>query len=197
MTTGDGVLQAFRRRAMCRSYLDKSVPVAHLHAVLDLARKAPSAGHSQGVRFAVLRDHARRREVARAYGEEQYVARGFEPWLSVAPVHLVVAVEEGAYIERYDQPDKHTGPQQWEVPYPVMDAGQALMTLYAAAQSFGLGTGFLGAHAGPDLVALLKLPDSWRYLGLVTLGYASGRGRITRSSKRGWKDYSETVLWLD
>lgn len=197
MTTGDGVFQAFRKRAMCRSYLNKSVPQAHLHAILDLARKSPSAGHSQGVRFAVLRDPVRRLEVAKAYGEEGYLAKGFEPWLSLAPVHLVVAVEEEAYVERYAQPDKHSGPHQWEVPYPVMDAGQALMTLYAAARSYGLGTGFLGAHAGPDLVEMLGLPPSWRYLGLVTLGYPSGRARATLSSKRGWRDYSEAVLWLD
>lgn len=182
---------------MVRFYEPREVPEAHLHAILDLARKAPSAGHSQGVRFAVVRAAEKRMEIARAYGEDEFLARGFKPWLSVAPVHLIVAVDEGSYRERYSRPDKKTDPSKWSIPYPILDAGQALMTLYLAARRFGLGTGFLGSHAGPDLVVKMGLPASWRYVGLVTVGYPAGPSGSTGSKRRGWRAYEETVLWLD
>ncbi len=182
---------------MVRSYEPRPVPEEHLHVVLDLARKAPSAGHSQGVRFAVVRSREKRKEIALAYREDEFVGKGMKPWLSVAPVHVIVAVDEESYRERYSRPDKKTDPSKWPVPYSILDTGQALMTLYIAARCLGLGTGFLGAHAGPDLVLEMGLPESWRYVGLVTLGYPAGRAVSTHSQKRGWRAYRETVLWLD
>ena len=163
---------------------------------MQAARQTPSAGHAQGVRFAVLTESSRRREVASAFGEEEFVARGFPPWLSVAPVHLVVAASSKAYEGRYSEPDKRSEPKEWPVPYPVLDAGKALMSLYLAAENFGLACGYLGPHAGPDLVTLLGLPADWDFMGLVTLGYRDrSLERRTRSSARGWRDFDEVVIW--
>jgi len=134
--------------------------------------------------------------IACAQGELEYREKGFEPWLSVAPVHIVVATSQQAYRERYSEPDKSTGPDEWDVPYEVMDAGKALMCLYLGAQEFGLACGYLGPHAGVDLVSLLGLPAQWRYLGLVTLGYRKGRGVKTRSQERGWRPFDEVVKWV-
>lgn len=181
---------------MCRSYHSRSVPEAQILRILQAARKSPSAGHAQGVRFAVLTDSARRQEIASAYGEEDFVARGFAPWLSVAPVHVVVAVSSEAYQHRYSEPDKTSEPQDWPVPYSVMDAGKALMSLYLAAESFGLACGYLGPHAGPDLVTFLGLPADWEFMGLVTLGYRDrSLERRTRSVARGWREFDEVVIW--
>ena len=185
-----------RRRRMCRSYQERSVPRAHLHRILDSARRAPSAGHSQGVRFAVVTGSERRRQIAAMYGEARYLEKGFAPWLSVAPVHLVVAVEEKSYEERYSAPDKRGGPADWEVSYPILDAGKALMALYLAAENYGLSAGFLGSHAGPNLVKEFDLPSTWRYLGLVTLGYPAGAEGKTASVARGRRRYQDVVRWL-
>lgn len=182
---------------MTREYLSQEIPEAVLHTVLDRARKSPSAGHSQGVRLAVVRSEERRREIALAYGEPTFVAKGRRSWLSSAPVHVIVAVDEESYQQRYSEPDKRCRPEDWPIPYPVLDAGKALMTLYLAAQSFELSAGFLGSHAGPNLVEMLNLPEQWRYVGLVTLGFPVGKSESTRSKRRGWKPYEETVIWLD
>lgn len=181
---------------MCRSYLTRSVPRATLDRVLDAARKVPSAGHSQGVRFAVTTSRQIRNKIAQAYQEDKYLEKGFEPWLSVAPVHIVVAVNEESYVKRYSESDKSTEPESWPVPYSIMDGGKALMALYLACEEFGLSCGYLGPHAGPDLVELLKLPSDWRFLGLVTVGYRKGRPQKTRSQRRGWKPHHEVVTWL-
>jgi len=88
------------------------------------------------------------------------------------------------------------GLDEWDIPYPIMDGGQALMALYLAAEECGLSCGYLGPHAGPDLVEMLGLPHDWRFLGLVTLGYRRGPTAKTRSQKRGWRDFDEVVRWF-
>ena len=185
-----------KKRSMCRAYLDQPVPKEQLSRILEAARTTPSAGHAQGVRFAVTTDPEKRELIARAFGEQNYLDKGYQPWLSVAPVHIVAAVCENDYRERYAEPDKTIGPEQWQVPYPVMDGGKSLMTLYLAAEACGLSCGYLGPHAGPDLITLLELPQDWRFLGLVTLGYRSGPPVKTRSTRRGWKPIEEIVYWF-
>lgn len=182
---------------MCRSYEDRSVPRHLLLRILQAARKSPSAGHAQGVRFAVITDATKRRKVAELFGEADFVRRGFTPWLSVAPVHLVVGVSRESYTQRYAEDDKHTGPEEWPVSYPVLDGGKALMALYLAAQEYDLACGYLGPHAGPNLVEVFDLPQDWLFLGLVTLGYrAEQKARASRSHQRGWRSFEQVVRWL-
>lgn len=184
-------------RRMCRGYLDRPVPRATLLRVLDAARRSPSAGHAQGMRFGVVTEVKQRQRIADAYGEPHYLEKGFKPWLSVAPVHLIAAVSYAAYRERYALPDKSGNPEEWPVAYPILDAGKALMSLYLAAQQAGLACGYLGPHAGPDLVEMFGLPKEWTFIGLVTVGFRDGRNNgTTRSEKRGWRGFDEVVQWV-
>ena len=191
------IWQLLSDRRMCRRYLERPVPRAILLRVLEAARRTPSAGHAQGVRFAVLTEQSQRDRVALAFGEEEFLRRGFPPWLSTAPVHLIVAASQSAYKERYAKPDKACEPDEWQVPYHVLDAGKSLMALYLAAQEVGLSCGYLGPHAGENLVDLFELPTDWTFVGLVTLGYRhpESRGR-TRSERLGWREFDEVVRWL-
>jgi len=47
----------------CRFYRPDAVPDAVLARVLDAARYAPTGGNRQGVRFLVVRDAAKRRQL--------------------------------------------------------------------------------------------------------------------------------------
>ncbi len=46
--------EAIRRRRMVRNFEDRPVPAEALERILDHARRAPSAGHTQGFAFLVL-----------------------------------------------------------------------------------------------------------------------------------------------
>ncbi len=46
--------EAIRRRRMCRNFSDRPVPPRVVDRLLDRARRAPSAGHTQGWAFLVL-----------------------------------------------------------------------------------------------------------------------------------------------
>jgi nitroreductase len=189
--------QVVARRRMVRNYTDEPVARPVVERLLDTARRAPSAGFAQGQRFVVVTDPASRRAVAGLAGEEAYVARGFDPWMSGAPVHVVVCADEGAYHDRYRQPDKLGADGEeiaWPVPYWHADAGASLMLLLLAAVDAGLVAGFFGVHRLPGLKDLLGIPPAVHPLGVVTLGHPAPDQR-SGSLARGWRDLDEVVSW--
>jgi FMN reductase [NAD(P)H] len=165
--------EAVKRRRMVRRYTSDGVDPGVLRAILETASRAPSAGFAQGQRFVVLSDPTTRVAVARLAGEPDFVARGFRPWLSSAPVHVVLCADRAAYLRRYAREDKvsSSAPDEWRVRYEVLDAGAALMLLLLAAVDHGLAAGFLGSHRLVGIEELLGIPDEVLVVGLVTLGH--------------------------
>lgn len=176
------------RRRMVRNYEDRPVPAEALGRILDAGTRAPSAGNTQGVTLVVVTDPARRAAIAGLAGEADFVAKGFDPWLSRAPVHVVVCTSEHAYRQRYAEADKPTGDiDAWPVPYWWVDAGAAFQNLLLAAVDEGLAAGFLGAHAIPGLADAVGLPDAVAPLGVVTIGHPAP-DRPSGSLARGRRD---------
>lgn len=186
---------AVRGRRMVRRYTTEPVDLAAIERIVDLARRAPSAGFSQGQAFVVVTDAARRHTLAQACGETDHVARGFERWLSRAPVHVIVCVEPQRYHDRYAEPDKagSTPPTAWRVPWWWVDGGQALMALLLGAVDEGLAAGLLAVDAARTR-PLLAIPDSVEPLGLVTIGHPAP-DRPSRSLQRGRRAWTDQVRW--
>ena len=161
-------------RRMVRNYTSKEVDPDTLRQIAAAALRAPSAGNSQAIAVVVVTDDDRRARIAALANEESYVAMGFDPWISRAPAHLVIAVSEQIYRDRYAEPDK-LGPDgeqiEWPVPYWWVDAGASLMAVLLSAVDHGLGAGFLGVHSLPDLSDLLDLPEHFQPIGVVTVGH--------------------------
>ncbi|MDH3307626.1 MAG: nitroreductase family protein [Acidimicrobiia bacterium] len=186
--------ETVRRRRMTRNYLPDPIPDASLDRILDRARRAPSAGFTQGQSFVVVTEAATRSAIARLAHEDEYIAAGFDPWLSRAPVHVVVCTSEAAYRARYSEPDKAgaSDAQQWPVPYWYVDAGASLMLLLLAAVDEGLAAGFAGSHSLGGIADLLGIPAAVTPIGLVTLGYPAP-DRRSGSLARGWKPIDGVV----
>ncbi|MEN8234530.1 MAG: nitroreductase family protein [Actinomycetota bacterium] len=166
-----------RRRRMVRNYTDDPVDEDAVQRILESAQRAPSAGFSQGVSFIVVTDAPTRQAIARLADEDDYVAEGFDPWISQAPVHIVVCVRKDSYLERYREPDKG-GPEAttasedgWPVPYWWVDAGASLMLVLLAVVDEGLAAGFLGSHSMDGLSTLLEIPADVNPIGIVTIGH--------------------------
>lgn len=184
-----------RKRRMVRNYTDELVSDESVERILAAGRKAPSAGFSQGHGFVVVRDPNRRQEIAELADEQRYVAAGYDPWISKAPVLIVVTVREASYHERYREADKTDADGSeidWPVPYWWVDAGAALQNLLLATVNEGLAAGFLGSHATGDLKDLLSIPPDVAIVGIVTIGHPAP-DRRSGSLKRGWRDTSEVV----
>ncbi len=186
-----------RRRRMVRNYLPDPVPEEVITRVVEAARRAPSAGFSQGTAFVAVTGDQRRRRIAELAGEPAYVAQGFDPWISRAPVHIVVCVSEALYHRRYQEADKldQEGQEiEWPIPYWWVDAGAALMLLLLAAVDEGLSAGFLGVHSLPGLSELLEIPAEFTPIGVVTVGYGAP-DRRSRSLERGRRTVSTVLHW--
>lgn len=184
----------FKRR-MVRNYTDDPVDGEALERILAAARKAPSAGFSQGQAMVVVTDRKGRTEIARLAGEDQYVAAGMDPWISRAPVHVIVCVSKQVYFDRYAEPDKkgeENTDDDWPVPYWWVDAGATMMLLLLASVAEGLAAGFLGSHRMPELKAEFGIPDHMDPIGIVTIGHAASDKR-SGSLDRGWKPDGDVI----
>ncbi len=165
-----------RSRRMVRAFDGRPVTREVVDGLVDLARRAPSAGNTQPWSFVVLEGA----ETARLWDVTLPADRraGFR-WqrLIDAPVVIVPIVAPEAYAERYAEPDKRAsglgaGLEAWPVPYWWVDGGMAVHGLLLAAVDAGLGALFYGLfeHEGAALAAL-GVPSGWRALGAVALGW--------------------------
>ena len=183
------------RRRMVRNYDPTPLEPELLHSVAAAALRAPSAGNSQGFGVVVVTDAERRGHIADLANEDHYVAAGLDPWISRAPAHIVVAVSEKIYRDRYSEPDKlgADGEQiEWPVPFWWVDAGAAMMAVLLAAVDAGLAAGFLGVHSVPDLARFLGFPDHMVPIGVITVGRPAP-DRKSPSLKRHKKTADEIV----
>jgi nitroreductase len=191
--------QVVRRRRMVRHYRPDPVAPERLERIMRAASSGPSAGFSQGQSFVVVQQEELRHRIAEIVGEPGYRARGFDPWISVAPVHVVCCTSEAAYHERYHEPDKLDSQgreRQWPVPFCYVDAGCSLMLLLLAAVDEGLSAGFLrlSERRTAELKELLGIPEEVLPVGLVTLGLPAP-DRPSSSLSRGRKHQDSVVRW--
>ncbi|MFL6204668.1 MAG: nitroreductase family protein [Acidimicrobiales bacterium] len=168
---------AVRRRRMVRAFTDAPVEPEVVEGLIDLARRAPSAGNSQGVAWVVLsgpEETARYWDVALPEGKRE--GFGF-PGLVSAPVLVLALVRAGTWIERYAEPDKAAhglgrDEAAWPVPYWWVDGGMAVEHVLLGAVDVGLGACFFGLFDHePAVFAALGVPDGWRALGTIALGH--------------------------
>lgn len=167
---------AIRRRRMVRAFADRPVPPELVDELIDLARRAPSAGNTQPWSFVVLegRDTARLWDITLPPGRrESFRWQG----LLAAPVVVIPLTSPDAYMLRYGESDKAStglgdGDDAWSVPYWWVDGGMAVHSLLLAATDAGLGALFFGLFGNePAVVDRLGVPDGWRALGAVALGW--------------------------
>ncbi|HEX2350182.1 MAG TPA: nitroreductase family protein [Ktedonobacterales bacterium] len=171
--------EVMRKRRMVRRFTSEPVEPDVIARIMDLARRAPSAGYTQGQSFVVVTDPATRREIARICGEDEYVTDGFDPFISQPPVIVVPCVSENAYHLRYQQPDKldeQGNETEWPVPYWFMDVGCSVMGLLLAVVNEGLAAGFAGApttNRMGELRRLLGIPEDVTPVGVVPIGHGA------------------------
>jgi nitroreductase len=182
------------RRRMVRSYAPDPVPREAIERIVSTVRRAPSAGFSQGQRLLVVTDPETRAELARLFDEQAAIAEGREPWISVAPVLIVVGVREQDYHDRYTQPDKLEEGEEivWPVPYWHFDAGAAAMLILLGAIDEGYAAGLFGVlveHMA-EFKMLLNIPDDVAITSCITIGkpaddssWSSVASRLTQRRK--------------
>lgn len=194
---------AIRRRRMVRNYTDEPVAPEVLGRVLDAARRAPSAGNTQGLDLVVLEGPAEtgRYWAATLPPERRPTFRW--PGLLAAPVLIIPCVSPLAYVERYAEPDKARpglgdDPDGWTVPYWHVDGGMAVMALLLAAVDEGLGALLFGQFDNePAVRRTFAIPDHLQALGTIALGHPAPDepGRSAARPRRSLDDIVHRGTW--
>ena len=197
-----------RARRMTRDFLDDPLDRALVDRLLDLARRAPSAGNSQGWDFVVLEGPE---QTSRYWAASLPDPTGF-PWpgLLRAPVLVVPCANAEAYLRRYGEEDKRArraAPEDerrglgdteaaWPVPYWLLDTAMATQNLLLAATDAGLGACYFGMFGKePAVRAALGIPTGHQPIGTVALGRRSpdSGAAAEASARRPRRRLSEVV----
>jgi nitroreductase len=188
--------EVLRRRSMVRSYdAVQSVPADALEAILEAARRAPSAGFTQGVSLLVLSTVTARETFW------QITADADNSWLRgmrTAPVLITIWTSQEAYLDRYAEADKgwtDRNPARWSAPYWFVDAGMACMAALLSAVDHDLGACFFGIPADriPAVRELFGVPTSQLSVGVISLGYPTSAPAMGSPTRRPRKAPSEVI----
>ena len=155
---------------MTRRFDASPIDLAQVDELVDLARRAPSAGYSQGVHFLVLSGRA---------ANSFWSITGSDDWFDdatrAAPVLVLALTDPLAYTSRYSEGDKAGhGLEQasnWEVPFWLTDAAMATQNLLLLAEDRGFGALYFGIFRNArELLDELGVPPHVLQVGVVALG---------------------------
>jgi len=189
-----------KKRRMVRRFSTEPVPREALERIAAAAKRAPSAGFSQGQRLVIVTDPGLMAHVAEGADEAAYADIGYYRWVSQSGALFVPCVSEQLYHERYQQPDKLEDGKEiaWPVPYWWMDIGCTVMLIILAAIDEGLACGFAGPFPHPqgmDLVrSTLGIPAQFTPVGIMPVGYPLP-DPPSSSLKRGAVKPQDFVRW--
>jgi nitroreductase len=186
---------------MVRHFAPDKIPDEVLISILETAQHSPSAGFAQGLELVVLDDPAQLNTFWELTDPQSRKRGGTE---GDPPVVVIPYSGKPHYLERYSQPDKREfgmGTEEgWPIPYWDIDAGMGVMLMLLAAVDEGIAGWFFGIFQGGDeLSRWLGVPEGFRAIGGVALGYPSTeerrRGSILTRGRRPLKDIVHYGGW--
>src|SRR4051812_11684545 len=188
-----------RARRMVRAYQPgRGVSDAILDRLLQSAVRAPSAGFSQGWDFVVCRRPEDRERFWTSATDRDGPPDAWLEGMRNAPALVVCLSDHERYLSRYAEPDKgwvDRDESRWPVPYWDVDAGMASLLMLLTAVDEGLGACFFGIP--PERIAAFReafgVPDGFRPVGCVSVGYPGDDDRRSPSLRRGRRPVDEVV----
>ncbi len=148
--------ETLRYRRSVRKYQpERPIEEEKLHAILEAACAAPSAGDLQSYQIIVVTAHAERESLRQAAQEQ--------PFLTEAPLCLVFCADSARASKRYGERGNNL--------YALQDATIATAYAQLAAVAAGLGSTWIGDFNQENVSQLLGLNESLRPVALLTIGY--------------------------
>jgi 5,6-dimethylbenzimidazole synthase len=180
------------RRDVRRFRRDK-LPANRVERLVALAALAPSVGLSQPWRFVAIDSPARREAVradfahcnaaalaAQAPERAQLYARLKLAGLDDAPCQLAVFVDpatgQGSGLGRATMPET--------IAYSAVIA---VHTLWLAARAEGIGMGWVSILDPARIAAIAEVPQTWRLVAYLCLGYPAEPDDIPELERAGWE----------
>lgn len=153
--------------------------------LVDAARRAPSAGYSQGVHFVVLTGDAVARFWQTTNAEAWFAAT--QDGVLRAPVIVLPIADPDAYTSRYSESDKAGHGLEvaanWAVPFWLTDTAMAVQNLLLLVEARRLGALYFGIFRNSDaLLADLGVPLGMLSVGAVAIGHRATTDRPSGSA---------------
>ena len=192
-----------RRRRMVHVFEQRPVDPALVDHLLEIARRAPSAGFSQGTDFLVLDDAVALAQFWDLTDDPQF-PRGDGERAGAPPVVVLAFADPGRYLDRYREPDKIAfglgEADAWPVKFWDTDTAMACMLLLLAAVDAGRGGWLFGlAHGVDDVCRAFDVPPDRNLIAAVGLGYAgldeNPRGSAFSRSRRPLAEMVHRNRW--
>ena len=141
------LLDLILSRRSIRRYENKDISDEVLQQILEAGRQAPSAVNRQPIRFVIVKDHDILKNLC-----DNLINR----FVKYAPVAIVGCADIKSLL---------TG--KWA----VVDTTIAMQNMVIAAWTLGIGSCWIGACNEKKVKELLKIPDKWKFVALLTFGY--------------------------
>ena len=153
------LLDLILSRRSIRRYEDKDLPEEVLQQILEAGRHAPSAVNRQPFRFIVVNDHDLLKNLC-----DNLINR----FVKHAPIVIVGCADVKSFL---------TG--KWA----IVDTSIAMQNMVIAAWALGIGSCWIGGCNENEIKKLLKIPDKWKFVALLTLGYPAEQPKSRRKKQ--------------
>ena len=148
------VFEAIKGRRSVREFESTLVKEKDLEKILDAARWAPSAGHSQPLELVVVKDQSQKERLARAALGQTFIAE--------VPVAIVVCANVARTSRRYGR--------RGEELYCIQDTAAATQNIHLASYALGYATCWVGAFNEDAVAEVIKVPAGVRPVAIVPIG---------------------------
>ncbi len=162
------VKEAILKRRSVRSFSDEEVSRSKLNEIMESVRMAPSASNRQDWEFVLVDDQAKK--------EKLYLAANKQEFIRDAPVVIAgVATDPDDYMS-------------CEVKAGTVDLSIAVDHLTLRAAEEGLGTCWIGAFDQKKTKELLDIPDNYKVITLMPLGYPEKELEVREKRRKDLKE---------
>ena len=163
--------ETVRHRHSVRKYRsDMPIEPEKLHAILEMACAAPSAGDLQSYRIVVVKDAQKRLALSNAAGNQAFIAE--------APLCLVFCSEPLRAGLKYGERGREL--------FAVQDTTIAATYAQLAVVAAGLASTWVGAFDETAVADIVELEAGLKPLALLSVGYAAELPEAT--SRRPLRD---------
>lgn len=143
------------RHSVRRYQPDRPVEAEKLHAILEMACAAPSAGDLQAYRIIVVDKQDQREALGKIADHQAFIAQ--------APICLVFCSDTARSEQQFGERGKTL--------FALQDASIAAAYAQLAIVAAGMASTWVGKFSEADLRALLKLETGLVPVALLSLGY--------------------------
>ena len=141
------LLDVVYSRRSIRHYEKKEISPDVLEKILEAGRQAPSAANRQPYHFVVITNNDIKKELSKGL---------YNRFIQDSSVTIIGCANTGDLI---------TG--KWA----VVDTTIAMQNMVLTAWALGIGSCWIGDFKEDDVKQMLKIPDKWKIVALLSFGY--------------------------